>query len=212
MTRTVARDVAALAAIVTVTGIALDPCATDPIPLGIGRGMLPRIFRAAGFARGAEVGVWKGGFSEHICQQMPGVSLLCVDPWTPYAAYREAKNDPVLIETAHHEAARRLAPFDATLMRMPSRAAADLVRDYSLDFVYIDGNHERAYVLEDLELWTRKLRPGGMLSGHDYRDAPANKPFIQVKDAVDHFTHARGIAPWFVLTGDRTPSFLWVVA
>jgi predicted O-methyltransferase YrrM len=183
----------------------------SPIRLGIGKGDLPRLFQALGFRRGAELGVWAGGYSEVLCRRMPGLELYCVDPWAPYAAYRERKNDAAGIALAYAEAQRRLQPFAVTFLRMPSRDAAAAVPDASLDFVYIDANHERAYVEEDLATWTGKVRPGGVMAGHDYRVVPA-KPYIEVKAAVDAFVATRQIDPWFLAVADRTPSYFWVVA
>lgn len=185
---------------------------SSPIEIpGWGRSVLPDLFRETGFSRGAEIGVWKGGFSEQLCAGMPALDLVCVDPWSPSVGYLEAKNNPVLLEAAFAEAQQRLAPYRCTFLRHTSAVAATLVPDGSLDFVYVDGNHELDFVLEDLATWTAKIRPGGILAGHDYSDV-ARKPFIQVKAAVDTFTAERGIQPWFLLTRDRTPSFFWVVS
>ena len=44
----------------------------------------------------------------------------------------------------------------------------DEIPDQSLDCVFIDGNHEYQYVLDDLQFWSKKVRPGGQLLGDDY--------------------------------------------
>lgn len=190
-------------------GVALDgPC---PIRLNAGRSDLPHLCRELGMRRGAEVGVWKGAYSEEFCRVLQPVDWFAVDPWAPYAAYREKKNDAVLIEQAYAEARERLDDYNVTFLRVGSLTAVGQVDEASLDVVYIDGNHEAAFVREDIEAWTRMLRPGGILAGHDYREPPASKPFIQVKAAVDAYVREQGIDPWFLLAGDKTPSFLWVV-
>ena len=176
-----------------------------------GRPELLALFAAMHFTRGAEIGVWEGKFSERMCQMIPGLHVTAVDPWRPYAAYREKKTDQERLDAAYRDTCQRLAPYRARMLRLTSLDAAAAVTDLSLDFVYIDGNHEKGHVLEDLSAWTPKIKPGGMLAGHDYRTHPA-KPFIEVKDAVDAFTRAREIEPWFVLAAERTPSFFWVVA
>lgn len=164
---------------------------------------------ALGLTRGAEIGVWKGGFAEKMCRAIPGLSLLCVDPWRTYEAYQEQKNNQILMDAAYREAVARLAPFACTIRRQTSVEAAANVPDQSLDFVYLDGNHRRSFVIEDLTIWAPKVRPGGLIAGHDYRDNP-RKPFIEVKAAVDAFTHGHQITPWFVLARDQSPSFCWV--
>lgn len=182
----------------------------SPIRLPARRDDLPRLCQALGFVSGAEVGVWKGAYSEQFCQAMPGIAWLAVDPWAPYADYREKKNDADLIEAAYRTARARLNPYGCELKRMSSAAAASQVPDASLDVVYIDGNHEAPFVTADLEAWAPKVRPGGILAGHDYRVQPA-KPFIQVKAAVDAYVAAHRLVPWFLFAGDKSPSFMWVV-
>lgn len=42
----------------------------------------------------------------------------------------------------------------------------------SLDFVYIDANHQYEHVLEDIDLWLSKIKVGGFIGGHDYGHCP----------------------------------------
>lgn len=51
---------------------------------------------------------------------------------------------------------------------MFSRASDLLFPSDSLDWVYIDGNHEYEHVIADLEVFYRKLKSGGILAGDDY--------------------------------------------
>jgi len=46
--------------------------------------------------------------------------------------------------------------------------AVEDFEDESLDFVYIDANHEFRYIAEDLCEWTKKVKKGGIVSGDDY--------------------------------------------
>lgn len=190
-------------------GVSLD--GPYPIRLKAKRSDLPVLCRNLGVRRGAEVGVWKGAYSEEFCRALPGVEWFAIDPWAPYADYREAKNDAELIASAYEEARVRLSRYDCRLIKESSLDASVLIDDGSLDVVYIDGNHEAPFVRQDLEMWAPKLRPGGILAGHDYRVPPPSKPFIQVKAAVDQYASDHAIAPWFIFAGDSTPSFMWVV-
>jgi len=37
----------------------------------------------------------------------------------------------------------------------------------SLDFVYIDGNHQEAAVIKDINSWRLKVKKNGIIAGHD---------------------------------------------
>jgi predicted O-methyltransferase YrrM len=174
-----------------------------------GRSNLLRLFALLGFERGAEIGVWTGKFSEKICRAVPGVQLVCVDPWIPQKDYLERKNDPERLKSAYIEARDRLKPYGCQLLTVDSLKGARLVADQSLDFVYIDANHRYDFVLDDLAAWSTKVREGGIIAGHDFRTSP-DRPDIEVEQAVRHFTSEHHISPWFVLAGDKTPSFFWV--
>ncbi len=53
-------------------------------------------------------------------------------------------------------------------------ALADF-EDESLDFVYIDGNHAAPWVDDDIREWSKKVRKGGVVSGHDYARVRGNE-------------------------------------
>jgi hypothetical protein len=193
------------------------PQTTRPIALQMGRADLPTLCRSLGFTKGAEIGVWKGAYSAAFCQANPQLHMLCVDPWLSYPAWLDTKNPDLpaedaarWIDEAYQIARTRLAPLNCTIARMFSAEAAKYVPDRSLDVVYIDGNHVEAAVYEDLTLWAPKVRTGGIVAGHDYR-AFTNKPTIHVIEAVQAYTTAHAIDPWYITAGDRTPSFLWAV-
>ena len=54
-----------------------------------------------------------------------------------------------------------------SVLRNTSVEAAQLVRNGSLDFVYVDARHDYRSVKEDMGLWWSKVCRGGVLSGHD---------------------------------------------
>ena len=47
--------------------------------------------------------------------------------------------------------------------------AAKLFADESVPFCFIDADHSYASVTADLHAWWPKVRAGGMIAGHDYR-------------------------------------------
>lgn len=54
------------------------------------------------------------------------------------------------------------------LLRGLSSEVVESVKDNSLDFVYLDGNHSYEGVRLDLAIWMPKLKKGGVMAGHDY--------------------------------------------
>jgi len=171
-------------------------------------------FAELGFSYGAEIGVSQGHFSEAMFKVIPGLDLLCVDNWEPYKGNRWGKKQQTNDEY-YETAKKRLAPYHAYLMKFKSMEVVRDVTDELLDFVYIDGNHSFDYVMQDLIEWSKKVRPGGIVSGDDYYDFKG----AGVIEAVDAYTKAHGIE--FNLTDplpdkiqDRgfqeQPSFWWV--
>ena len=80
-------------------------------------------------------------------------------------------------------------------------AAKDILD--GLDFVFIDADHSYDGCHADIEAWASKVRPGGLLCGHDYDNV--DFPQWGVKRAVDEFVAANGLElelgdnfTWFV--------------
>jgi hypothetical protein len=166
----------------------------DPVLIpGSTRITLARLFGQLGYRTGAEIGVGSGPYSEVICLHNPGVKLFAVDAWKPYPEYRDFTNADNL-QGDRAMALIRLAPYSVTIIRQFSAEAARQFDDSSLDFVYIDANHDSPYIDEDIRLWAPKVRVGGIVSGHDYmRGHP------DVMRAVNNYTAAHGIRPFYLV-------------
>jgi len=138
---------------------------------------------------GCEVGVWKGGTSTCLLRKFPNLRLLMVDNYQEY----EVKGNPWSVSTSSQEemmqamvtASREtlFAKDRRILMVGYSTQAAKLISDESLDFVFIDADHHYEHVLEDIRVWFPKVKPQGLISGHDYSMRKRN----QVRKAVDAF-------------------------
>jgi hypothetical protein len=178
---------------------------------------LPGLFHELGFTKGAEIGVWRGKYSLLFCREIPDLEMLCVDPWIPYVEYKDHVRQDKLAD-AYNTARKNLAPYNCTLIRKFSMEAAKEIPDESLDFVYIDANHSFCDVVNDLTEWSKKVRKGGIVSGHDYKVFDESL-FIHVCEAVNGFVKANYIEPWFVLGRsrvrrgekvDKVRSYMWV--
>jgi predicted O-methyltransferase YrrM len=187
--------------------------ANAPIVKPMSRRQLAAFFADRGFTRGAEVGVWRGEYAEVLCKANPKLRLICVDPWAPQPDYLEMKNDAAVLRRAFVQAQNRLRSYSCELWRMTSLEGAGRVPDGSLDFVYIDGNHRYEAAITDIQAWAPKVKRGGIVAGHDYITKP--KRHIGVEQAVNDYTAAHQIDPWYVLLPDAAdihPSWMWEVA
>lgn len=127
---------------------------------------LAKHFRELGSIKGAEIGVADGRYAEILLQMMPDLEYTGVDVWAKYDG--NWRNDDYQ-DQAYKKAIERTKPYKhALLMKTTSLEASIEFRDESLDFVFIDGAHDFDNVILDIILWSRKVRKGGIVSGHDY--------------------------------------------
>jgi hypothetical protein len=168
-----------------------------------------------GLTRGAEIGVYRGDFSQILLDA--GCTVLGVDPYVTSAAYPYALVDATVtdLDALCADVQARFASREWRLVRMASVDAAMTVPDGSLDFVYIDGDHRCSAVVADIRAWAPKVKVGGLIAGHDYTTSHAYRNQMQVKWAVNAVTAAFGIEDWCVLAsavrierGDAYPSFV----
>lgn len=179
---------------------------------GFGRNDLAQLFAGLGCTCGAEIGVERGLYTEALCKANPQAAIYAIDAWQAYSGYREHVSQEKL-DGFYEEAKARLSGYPSCkLMRRFSMNAVKLFPTCSLDFVYIDSNHDFRHVVDDLAEWSKRVRPGGIVAGHDYRKDKKAGALFHVPMAVGGFTQAYGISPWFVLRGDRAASFMWVKA
>jgi len=160
---------------------------------------------------GAEIGVFSGDLSSRLLQN-EAVTLYMVDSWVGQGAdYQGDSGDwhaglSQEKQDAYCERAEVVTAFAedrARILRMSSREASALVADGSLDFVFIDADHSYEGCAADIAAWLPKLKPNGLLSGHDY--ANHDFPKFGVTRAVDEFVARNGM---MLETGEN---FTWFV-
>ncbi len=187
----------------------------------MGRQNLAELFAELGFKKGAEIGVDIGSYSEVLCKANPKLHLYSINPWSP-SAYEPGMSGinekQEFFNTRYKEAKKRLAPYSCTIIRKTLKVALKDFEDNSLDFVYIDGNHDFVNFTNDLHYWLKKIRPGGIISGHDYAYFPSGK-FNHVKRVIEAYFRCYGMVPYFVvgaftydegMARDRFRSWFWV--
>ena len=101
--------------------------------------------------------------------QHPDSKLYCIDPWEDYADYPEYKGEHTNIYDTFIDNVENAEIKDKlTILRGYSNVKVPTLEDDFFDIIYIDGNHEPEYVLEDAVLSFRKLKKGGIMIFDDY--------------------------------------------
>lgn len=161
-----------------------------------------------GFKVGVEIGVERGMFSKTLCSQYPEVKLYCIDPWKAYKTYREHVSQEKL-DGFYEDTKQRLSHFNCEIIRKFSIDAVKDFEDESLDFIYIDANHNYENVMLDMILWLPKLKKGGMLAGHDYKKFKGQNHIYGVVPAVNDYAKFLG-KELIIWRGDKSPSWSFI--
>jgi hypothetical protein len=163
---------------------------------------LPGLFNYLGYKIGAEIGVNIGEYSSILLRRIVNLKLFCIDPWREYEG---EGGDEENREKCFLQAKETLKESNSVIIRKYSMDAVVEFDDGSLDFVYIDANHLYSYVKEDLREWSKKVRMGGMVSGHDYH---YRKP--DVVKAVKEHVEENKIDRWFITDNMKPASYFWM--
>jgi len=167
----------------------------------------PALLNELGLKKGVEIGTYKGKYAECLTREMPGLDLTCVDAWTAYKGYQDYETTD-LEQTAYADAQARADRCGFKLMKAWSLDAVKEFANESLDFVFIDGNHDFRHVVDDVDEWSKKVRKGGIVSGHDFF-INHHKRF-GVREAIPAWCEANQIKPLFAVTHDHCPSWFYV--
>lgn len=188
----------------------IDTTGEQPIKLPGGRDGLAKLLAELKLNRGVEIGVEKGLYSEVLCRSNPNIELDSIDAWTAYKGYRDHVSQEK-IDGFYEKTKERLGKYNCKVIKAFSMDAVKEYDDESLDFVYIDGNHSYKYVLEDLTEWEKKVRIGGIVAGHDYRDGDG-RWVCDVKKVVDEWVSKHEINPLFIFVheDEKSPSWFWI--
>lgn len=138
---------------------------------------LNHIEKLPSFKTAIEVGVQKGILAKKsldIWKSCTEYNL--VDLWGKEEGYNEPGTDTAADKDANLRQARgRMKRWvemgKVKFFVMRSTDAAKHLANNHFDFIYLDARHDYCAVKEDIEHYWPKLRPGGILGGHDYIDA-----------------------------------------
>jgi len=146
---------------------------------------------------GVEVGVWDGKNASRLLALRPDVSAYLVDRWKrpepgdsffdtdSTSRHSQATFDQM--KKKAQDVARRYADR-CWIIEMASLEAAAQFKG-PVDWVFVDGDHSAQGVTNDLNAWSKHVRSGGLLCGHDY-----GRNRKEVKPAVDAWIAERGLS------------------
>jgi len=189
----------------------IDTNLDSPFKIPISRETdVPQIFKELGFKTGAEVGVYRGVYSEKLLKAIPNLKLHGIDLWDVYRGYRDYRKHD--IRNAQQEATERTKDYDCKLIKGWSNEVVKQFDDESLDFVYIDCNHSFENTVQDIALWSKKVKKDGIVYGHDFKDWSHNWRHFEmgVIPAVTGWCNAYQIHPWFIIANDKHPGWMYI--
>jgi hypothetical protein len=106
--------------------------------------------------------------------QLPSAVVFCVDTWPNKKADRTQYGKNLEWDRGEdnfREWSLNMKTFIRDGRAVPIRGESKEVASRwkrKIDLLFIDGDHTTRGVFEDLEAWYPKLRPGGLLVGHDW--------------------------------------------
>jgi predicted O-methyltransferase YrrM len=125
----------------------------------------------------AEIGCRLGeGSTQVFLSTMPETGkLLCVDTWRGSPNVRQhqelvSRENALNSFMAKLEATR--GSIEVQSFVSSSVSAASLIRDKSLDLVFIEADHSYGAVRKDILAWMPKVKSGGIICGHDCETRP----------------------------------------
>jgi hypothetical protein len=154
----------------------------------------------------AEIGVFKGEFSKEIiffCQPEE-LHLIDIFEGSMCSGDKDGNNIIWTDLTNEYNNLKEIYKFNSnvTLHKGKSNEILKKFDDAYFDFIYIDGDHSYAGVKQDLNMSMQKIKPNGLICGHDY----TIKYFPGVVQAVDEFCKTQNLQINY-LTQDNCPSY-----
>ena len=119
-----------------------------------------------------EIGTYCGASTQIIANNFISGKINSVDPWQSYT--EDGNTYDLNIQALELQEAEQI--FDKILInykniiknKCSSIDYANQIEDESIDFIYIDGNHQYSSVVEDIKIWYPKVKKYGIIAGHDW--------------------------------------------
>lgn len=157
---------------------------TWPLPWTSAMGLVPEIAKLGDNIIGCELGVHVGSNVVYFFENLPNIKkLIAIDPYLPYddrvvggvLVTQEMQNHTKwLFEENTKEYADRIELISKT-----SDDACSLIEDNSLDYIFIDGDHNYSAVIKDVRNYYSKVKSGGIFAGHDIQCIDIQRALIE---------------------------------
>lgn len=112
----------------------------------------------------AEIGVEYGDTAGRVLKKCKGLKkIYAIDSYPIYAHCTQEMQD-----ARYTIAKSRMNDKKVVFLKISSEEASKKIKDNELDVVFLDANHSYKAVKHDISLWLPKIKPNGILIGHDY--------------------------------------------
>jgi len=140
-----------------------------------------KISKKENFKVFVEIGVWKGHSIIYLSNLLrdKDVEVYAIDLFNETYKYKKTEEIKYLYDIFKENVKIANLSDKITPIKSISWEASEKFDDDSVDFVFIDADHEYDSVIKDINSWLPKIKKGGIISGHDYFNP------CGVKKAVD---------------------------
>ena len=151
----------------------------------------------------AEIGVFRGDFSQRISKLSLPKELHLIDPWEyiegreyPDSVHQE-KNVQKNWDCAYNTVLRLfMSEIKHKQVHVHKGYSFDVLNEFPnayFDWIYLDANHSYSSVKRDLELCARKVKPAGLICCDDYIERNPSDSFeYGTVEAVNEFCNTQG--------------------
>ena len=144
-----------------------------------------------------EVGSWKDMSALILASSAPSARVFCVDTFEgSQETWQEDNKQDIFSIFRHNTKSMGFYHVNIFPLVMPSHVAATIFPQDSIDMIFIDGDHRFTPFQTDLTLWEKRVKPGGIICGHD-----CNAKFTQFSTFWQTEIHSQCENDWVQFDG-----------
>jgi hypothetical protein len=135
----------------------------------------------------AEIGVMDGNTAAYLLSRFPNCFVYMIDPWKVITEYHATLGNREQAKWKQREYDRMyerslqvtdFAKERRQVLRCCSLDIVHTISDSSLHLAFLDGDKRKEVLALELLAWWPKIKPGGILCGHDWGNEPDVKPTV----------------------------------